>query len=122
MAEIHHATDALLAPTKLTPPPCMQVGATAQPPPVPSAHHGDGSPRTAIEGHATNGTELRPAQRAHHRYGHRQPAPSYSRLPTRGTAACRPHLRGAQPRMCSAGHVEATRRPRGGTHARSPSP
>lgn len=78
---MYHATDALLAPAKLTPPPCIQVGATAQSPPGPGAHHGDGSTRTVIEGRATTGTELRPAQRAHHPYGHRRPTPSHSPLP-----------------------------------------
>lgn len=107
---MYHATDALMAPAKLTPPPCIQVGATAQSPPVPSAHRGDGSTRTVIEGRATTGTELRPARRAHHPYGHRRPAPSHSRPPIGGTAACRPHARGAQGRTCSAGHVEASRR------------
>lgn len=109
--EIHHATHALLALATLTPPSCVEVGTTAPPRPVPSAHHGDGSmqrsTRTAIEGCATTGAELHPAQRAHQSYGHRQPAPRHSRLPAGGPAACRLHLRGAQGRSRSAGHVEA---------------
>ncbi|MEV6029199.1 hypothetical protein [Streptomyces sp. NPDC052036] len=54
MIEIHHATHALLALAALTPPPCIEVGATAQSRPVSSAHHGDGSmqrsTRTAVDG------------------------------------------------------------------------
>jgi hypothetical protein len=34
VTEKHHATHALLAPATLTPPPCIEVGATAQPRPV----------------------------------------------------------------------------------------
>jgi hypothetical protein len=83
VTEIHHATHALLAPAALVPPPRIEVGATAQPRPVPSAHHGDGSTRlstrTGVEGCATTGAELHPAQRAHQSYGHCRPAMSHSR-------------------------------------------
>lgn len=110
MTEILHARHALLAPAPLTPPPGLEVGVTAQPRPVPSAHHGDGSTRTAIEGSATTGAELHPAQRAHCPYGHRRFAMSHSRLPAPGTAACGLHFRGAQGRTRSAEHVDASDR------------
>lgn len=110
MTEIHHAPYVLPGSTAISPPPRIELGGTAQPRPVPGAHHVDGSarlsPRTAVEGSAATGAERHLAQRAHHPYRHRRPAPSPSRLPAGGTAACRPHLRGAQGRMPSARHVE----------------
>lgn len=114
MTEIHHATHVLLAPATLAAPPRIEVGATARPRPVPSAHHGDGSLQcstcTAIGGCATTGADLHPAQRVYHPYGHRRPAMSHSWLPAQGTTACGLHLRGVQRRMRSAAHVEASGR------------
>ncbi len=96
MTEIHHATHALLAPATLAPPPRIEAGATAQPRPVPSAHHGDRSAQrstcTATESRATTRTELHPAQGAHDPYGHSltcdeslAPPPPHGELPY---AAC----------------------------------
>lgn len=42
VTEMHHATHALSPPATLTPPPCIEAGATLQPRPVPSTHRGDG--------------------------------------------------------------------------------
>ncbi|MGW1258274.1 hypothetical protein ACWD5Q_24620 [Streptomyces sp. NPDC002513] len=121
MTETHHATDTPLAPAKLTPPPRIQAGATAQSPPVPSAHHGDGSTRTAIEGRAVTGTELRPARRAHHPYGHRRPAPGHSRLPI-GELPHAARTFAARKGGCAARGTSGEPPARGGTHAGSPGP